>query len=347
MLIEGHSSFEGHSIICRSFSRMLSNFEVKIQDIQDAAKRIEPYVHKTPVMTSSTLDRMAGRAVHFKCEIFQKIGAFKIRGAMNAVIQLLNSLPDDQRPVLVTHSSGNHAQAIALSSKIMGLQAFIAMPINAPSVKKAAVREYGATIVDCGTSAEDREATSQRILQETSNSYLIPPFDHPHIIAGQGTLGLEILEQVPNLDAIIVPVGGGGMLSGIAIAVKALKPDIKIYAAEPANADDCAKSFAANERIPLQGPPSTIADGLRTSVGHVTWPIIKDKVTDVITVTEEEIVTAMRVLWERMKLLIEPSAAVGVAAILSERFRALPNLRNVAVVLCGGNVDLDNLPWKK
>lgn len=326
---------------------MLSNFEVNIQDIQDAAKRIEPFIHKTPVMTSGTLDRMAGRAVHFKCEIFQKIGAFKIRGAMNAVIQLLNSLPVGQKPVLVTHSSGNHAQAIALSSKIMGLQAVIAMPTNAPSVKKAAVRDYGATIVDCGASAEDREATSQRILRETSNSYLIPPFDHPHIIAGQGTIGVELLEQVPNLDAMVVPVGGGGMLSGIAIAVKALKPDIKIFAAEPANADDCAKSFAANKRIPLQGPPSTIADGLRTSIGHVTWPIIKDNVTDVITVTEGEIIAAMRILWERMKLLIEPSAAVGVAAVLSERFKALPNLNNVAVVLCGGNVDLDNLPWKK
>ncbi|KAJ7374018.1 hypothetical protein OS493_009347 [Desmophyllum pertusum] len=321
--------------------------KINIKDIQDAAKRIEPHIHKTPVMTSSTLDSMAGRGLHFKCEIFQKIGAFKIRGAMNAVLQLLDSQPGDPKPVLVTHSSGNHAQAIALSAKIMGLQAYIAMPRNAPLVKKAAVRDYGATIVDCGVSAEDRESTSQKILKETSNSYLIPPFDHPHIITGQGTIGLELLEQVPNLDAIVVPVSGGGMLSGICITAKALKPDIKIYGAEPLNADDCAKSFAAKKRIPLPGPPNTIADGLRTSVGHITWPIIRDNVTDVITVTEEEIISAMRVVWERMKLLIEPSAAVGVAAVLSERFKAIPDLKNVAVILCGGNVDLDNLPWKK
>ncbi|KAL9980712.1 hypothetical protein ACROYT_G009339 [Oculina patagonica] len=321
--------------------------EISIQDIRDAAKRIEPYVHRTPVMTSSTLDSMAGRKLHFKCEIFQKIGAFKIRGAMNAVLQLVNSMPGDQKPVLVTHSSGNHAQALALSAKTMGLQAFIAMPRNAPLVKKNAVRGYGATIVDCGMSAEDREATAQKILKETSNSYLIHPVDHPHIIAGQGTIAVELLEQVPNLDAIVVPVGGGGMTSGICLAAKALKPDIKIYAAEPLNADDCAKSFAAKERIPLPGPPSTVADGLRTTVGHITWPIIKENITDVITVTEEEIISAMRVVWERMKLLIEPSAAVGVAAVLSERFKALPDLKNVGVILCGGNVDLDNLPWKK
>jgi len=323
--------------------------KMSIQDVQEAAKRIAPYIHKTPVMTCSTLDSLAGRALHFKCELFQKIGAFKIRGAMNAVLQLLDTLPGDQKPVLVTHSSGNHAQALALSAKTMGLQAYIAMPRNAPPVKKAAVRDYGATIVECGLSAEDRESTAHKIIKETANSFLIPPFDHPHIMAGQGTIGLELLDQVPQLDAIVVPVSGGGMLSGICIAAKALKPDIKIYAAEPLNADDCAKSFVAKKRIPLPGPPNTIADGLRTSVGHLTWPVIRDSVTDVITVTEEEIISAMRLVWERMKLLIEPSAAVGVAAVLCEKFKSLPahEIKNVGVILCGGNVDLDNLPWKQ
>lgn len=298
-------------------------------------------------MTCSTLDNKAGRALHFKCELFQKIGAFKIRGAMNAVLQLLESLPTEQKPVLVTHSSGNHAQALALSAKTMGLQAYIAMPRNAPPVKKAAVRDYGATIVECGVSAEDRELTANKILEKTANSYLIPPFDHPDIIAGQGTIALEFLNQVPSLDAVVVPVSGGGMLSGICIAVKALKPHIKIYAAEPLNADDCAKSFVARKRIPLQDTPNTIADGLRTSVGYLTWPIICEYVTDVITVTEDEITSAMRLVWERMKLLIEPSAAVGVAAVLSENFKTIPaqELSNVGVILCGGNVDLDNLPW--
>ncbi|XP_074635468.1 serine racemase-like isoform X2 [Acropora palmata] len=322
---------------------------VTIEHIQQAAKRIAPYIHQTPIMTCSSLDKMAGRALHFKCELFQKVGAFKIRGAMNAVLQLLDSQQFDHKPVLVTHSSGNHAQALALAAKAMGLQAYIAMPRNASPVKKEAVREYEATIVECGVSAEDREITANKILETTANSYLIPPFDHPDIIAGQGTMALELLNQVPALDSVVVPVSGGGMLSGICIAVKAIKPDIKIYAAEPLNADDCAKSFAAGRRIPLQGPPNTIADGLRTSVGHLCWPIIRDCVTDVITVTEDEIISAMRLVWERMKLLIEPSAAVGVAVVLSDKFKAIPvqRLSNVGVILCGGNVDLDNIPRSK
>ncbi|EDO32389.1 predicted protein, partial [Nematostella vectensis] len=196
-----------------------------------------------------------------------------------------------------------------------------------------------------------REETAARVLQETGpNSYLVPPYDHPHIIAGQGTMALELLQgQVPDVDAIVVPVGGGGMLSGVCIAAKGIKPSIQIYAAEPLNADDCAKSFAAKKWIPLSGPPNTIADGLKTSLGHLTWPIIRDSVADVITVTEEEIITAMRLVWERMKLVIEPSAAVGVAAVLSERFKDVSSgkLPKVAVILCGGNVSLDKLPWNK
>ncbi|CAH3171533.1 unnamed protein product [Porites evermanni] len=328
-----------------------SDIEVDLDEVQEAAKRVAQYINRTPVMTCSTLDSMAGRSLHFKCELFQKTGSFKIRGATNAVLQLMNSLPGNQKPILVTASSGNHAQALALTAKKMGLDAYIAMPSNAPQVKKDAVSGYGATIIDCGPNAyEARDAATKKLIADHGpHAYLIPSSDHPHIIAGQGSIAVEFLEQVPDLDAIVVPVGGGGMLSGICIAAKAIKPDIKIYAAEPLNADDCARSFVAKERIPLTTSPNTIADGLRIGLGKKTWPIIRDNVTDVITVTEEEIISAWRLVWERMKLMIESSAAVGVAAVLTEKFQALTSedLKNVGIILCGGNVDLENLPWKK
>ncbi|KXJ25133.1 Serine racemase [Exaiptasia diaphana] len=321
---------------------------ITLEDVQNAAKRIGPFINHTPVMTSSTLNTMAGRSLFFKCENFQKVGAFKFRGAMNAVMKLTEDNPEGDLPAVVTHSSGNHAQALALAAKIKGLRAHIVMPNNAPAVKKAAVKDYGARIIECGISQQNREEAAKNTLEETGpNSCLIPPYDHVDIIAGQGTMALELLEQVPDLDAIVVPVGGGGMLSGICVAAKGLKPGIKIFAAEPLEANDCAKSFAAGERIPLPGPPVTVADGLKTSLGFLTWPIIRDSIEDVITVTENEIISAMRLVWERMKLVIEPSAAVGVAAVLNEKFCSdkTNGVTKAGIILCGGNVNLDNLPW--
>ncbi|XP_031569633.1 serine racemase-like [Actinia tenebrosa] len=333
----------------RMASSMEGNTEVTLKDVQDASVRIAPFINRTPVMTCGTLDKMAGKSLYFKCEIFQKVGAFKFRGAMNAVLNITENCSEAELPVVVTHSSGNHGQALALAAKVKGLKAHIVMPNNAPAIKKAAVKDYGANIVECEISQQDREAAAARVLKETGpNSYLVPPYDNKHIIAGQGTMALELLEQVPDLDAIVVPVGGGGMLSGICVAAKGIKPSIKIFAAEPLLADDCAKSFAAGKRIPLPGPPATVADGLKTSLGFITWPIIRDNIDDVITVTESEIISTMRLVWERMKLVIEPSAAVAVAAVLSERFRGEnKNVEKVAVILCGGNVNLDSLPWNK
>jgi len=316
-------------------------YAVDLGDIRDAARRIEPEVHRTPVLTSRTLDGRAGRCVVLKCENLQRVGAFKFRGAWNSV----RNLAADAAPRgVVTHSSGNHAQALALAARLRGIPAHIVMPSNAPPVKRNAVIGYGARVIDCAPTQEAREATAAAVLAETSGT-LVPPYDFADTIAGQGTAALEFLEQVPDLDAILAPVGGGGLLAGTAIAGRGVKPGIRIFGAEPAAADDAARSKAAGRRIPLAGPPDTIADGLRTSVGLLTWPVIDDLVEAVLTVSEAEIVDAMRFVWERMKIVIEPSAAVPVAAILGERFRGLPGLATVGVILSGGNVDLDRLPW--
>ncbi|XP_028400302.1 probable serine racemase [Dendronephthya gigantea] len=321
---------------------------VALKDVQEASKRIAPYIHRTPIMTCSTLDEMAGKSLFFKCEIFQKVGAFKFRGASNAVGKLVEECKEDKSQMtIVTHSSGNHAQAIALASKLRGVKAHIVMPSDAPSVKKEAVMNtYGAQVTECINTQKSREGTCADVLKSVgANGHLIHPFDNLNVIAGQGTIGLEVLEQVPDVEAIVVPVGGGGLLSGVCVAVKNTKPDVKIFAAEPLNADDCAKSFAAKKRIPLPGPPDTIADGLRTSVGQLTWPIIQQYVDDVITVTEEEIIHGTRLVIERMKVVIEPSSGVVVAAVLNEKFRKrTAGLKNIAVLLCGGNMDFDKFP---
>lgn len=325
---------------------------VVLKDVQEASKRIAPYIHRTPVMTCSTLDKMAGRSLFFKCEVFQKVGAFKFRGASNAVGKLVeehgSKIAADQMTV-VTHSSGNHAQAIALAAQLRGLKAHIVMPSDAPAVKKAAVKGYGASITECVNTKEGRESTCENVLKCSGpNAYFIHPFDNVNVIAGQGTIALELMEQVSNLDAIVAPVGGGGLMSGVCIAAKSLKPEIKIFAAEPLNADDCAKSFAAKKRVPLSGPPDTIADGLKTSIGEITCPIILEHIDDVITVTEEEIISATRLVLERMKVVIEPSSGVVLAAALNDRFKRMTaDMKNVAVLLVGGNLDLDQLPWNK
>ena len=285
----------------------MSDYAVNLDAVKDAAKRIAGRAHRTPVATCATIDRLAGRSLYFKCEHLQKVGAFKFRGASNAVWKL----PEETaRRGVVTHSSGNHAQALALAAKQRGIPAHIVMPRTASPVKRRAVEEYGGRVVLCEPTLEARETTAAAVLAETGGT-LIPPYNHPDVIAGQGTIALELLEQAPNLDALIAPVGGGGLLAGVTLAAKALKPTIRLFAAEPLGADDAARSKAAGKLIPQTGP-KTLADGLLTSLGDLTWPVIRDLVEQVVTVSDEEIVGAMRLAWERAKLLIEPSAAVAV-----------------------------------
>jgi threonine dehydratase/serine racemase len=308
--------------------------------VRAAAERIAPHAHRTPVIRCATLDRMSGRALYFKSEHLQKTGSFKFRGACNAVMKLA---PEAAARGVVTHSSGNHAAALALAARLRGIAAHVVMPTSASALKRRATLEYGAQVVDCEPTLQARESTAAAVLQQTGGT-LIPPYDHPDIIAGQGTAALELLAEVPDLDAIIAPVGGGGLMSGLSVTAHALSPGLRVYAAEPAAVDDAARSKAAGRLIPQPGARS-IADGLLTSLGTHTWPIIRDHVERVITVGEDEIVAAMRLLWERAKWLVEPSSAVPLAALLSAEGRALAGAQRVGVVLSGGNVDLDHLPW--
>jgi threonine dehydratase len=308
--------------------------------VQEASLRIARAVHRTPVMTSETLDGLAGRSVFFKCENLQKTGAFKFRGATNAIRKLD---PDLAFRGVVTHSSGNHAQALALAARQREIPAYIVMPRTAPAVKKAAVEGYGGIVTLCEPTLAAREETAAELVKKTGAT-LIPPFDHPDVIAGQGTAALELLEDVPDLDAIITPVGGGGLLSGCCIAARGIKPGIRVFGAEPLGADDAARSKAGNKWVPQTGP-NTIADGLLTSLGEMTWPIIRDLVEGIITVSDDQIRTAMRFVWERMKLIIEPSGAVAVAAVLSDEFKGLPGIKKVGIIPSGGNVSLDKLYW--
>jgi threonine dehydratase/serine racemase len=319
----------------------MSRYAADLAAVREAAERVAGFVHRTPVVTCETLDRLAGRRVYFKCEQLQKTGAFKFRGATNAVRKLTAA---EAAKGVVTHSSGNHAQALALAARVRGIPAHIVMPRTASPVKKAAVGGYGGRVVECEPTLAAREQTAARLVAETGGT-LIPPFDHPDVIAGQGTAALELLEEVPDLDAVVAPVGGGGLLSGLCVASRGLNPRIRVFGAEPLGADDAARSKAAGEWRP-QTAPNSIADGLLTSLGRLTWPIIRDQVEAVHTVTEGEIVAAMRLVWERMKLVIEPSAAVGVAVVLGGGFRQLDGIDKVGVVLCGGNVSLDKLPWQ-
>jgi threonine dehydratase len=299
-------------------------------DVVAADRRLGGLVHRTPVLRCTTLDERSGATVFLKSEHLQKVGAFKARGAMNAVAQL----PTDVHRV-ACHSSGNHAQALAWAAAQRGLAATIVMPSNAPSVKRAAVEGYGAEIVTCDPTLEARETTLSQVIESTG-AVEIHPYDHPHVIAGAGTAALELLEDVPDLDVIIAPVGGGGLLSGTALAAAGAT----VWGAEPLGADDAARSLAAGRLIP-QTDPQTIADGLLTSLSDRTFGIISERVERIVTVTEAEIISAMRLLWERAKQVVEPSGAVAVAAVLQGELRG----RRVGVILSGGNVDLDALPW--
>jgi threonine dehydratase/serine racemase len=311
-----------------------------LTDVREAARRIAPFAHRTPVATCTILNRLAERELFFKCEHLQKAGAFKFRGACNAVFALPGNVAGRG---VVTHSSGNHAQALALAAKLRGIPAHIVMPRTASPVKRRAVEGYGGRVIECEPNQAAREATAERVVAETGGT-LIHPYDNPDIIAGQGTAALELVEQVPELDALIAPVGGGGLVSGSCVTIREAAPSVRMFAAEPKGADDAARSKAAGKLIPQTGP-NTIADGLLTSLGNLTWPLVRDQVERVITVDEDEIRKAMRLAWERAKLLIEPSSAVAVAAVFSEEFRGLSGLKRVGVILSGGNVDLDHLPW--
>jgi len=315
------------------------NFEAPdLRAIRAAAKRIRPYAHRTPVLTCSSLDTMAGAELFFKCENLQKVGAFKFRGAANTVFSL--SEEEASRGV-ATHSSGNHAQALALAARLRGIPAHIVMPESSPKVKVAAVRGYGARIVFCAPTQRDRERTLEEVVAQTGATF-IHPYNNPGIIAGQGTCALELLEQVSDLDMVIAPVGGGGLLSGTALSCHYLRPEIRVIAGEPKGADDAFRSLRDGRIYPSENP-RTVADGLRTSLGTLTFPIIRRHVERIVTVEEDSIVAAMRHIWERMKILVEPSAAVPFAAILEEGFDARG--KRIGIVLSGGNVDLDTLPW--
>jgi threonine dehydratase len=318
----------------------MPNYAVDLDAVREAAARIAGFVHRTPVMTCSTLDQLAGRGLFFKCENLQKVGAFKYRGATNAVRKLSDT---EAAKGVVTHSSGNHAQALALAARVRGVPAYIVMPRTAPLVKKNAVEGYGGIVTLCEPTLAAREAAAAELVAQTGGT-LIPPFDHPDVIAGQGTAALELLDEVPDLDAIVTPVGGGGLLSGCAIAARGINPAISVFAAEPLGADDAARSKAAGAFIP-QTSPNTIADGLLTSLGELTWPIIRDRVDRIFTVTDDQIRSAMRLVWERMKLIVEPSGVVGLAAALGKEFRDLAGVRKVGIVFSGGNVTLDTLYW--
>ena len=313
---------------------------IDFDKIREAHERIRARIHRTPVLTSSRLNEAspATAGLFFKCENFQKIGAFKARGATNAVFSL-----DDvtARRGVATHSSGNHGAAVARAAKLRGIPAHIVMPSNSAKVKVRAVEGYGADVVFCEPTEKAREEKCAEVIKKTGAT-LIHSFENEHVIAGQGTAAVELLEDVPELDVIICPVGGGGLLSGTAIAAKSMRPQIKVIAVEPANADDAAQSFRAGRRLVTE-KKSTIADGLRTNVGERTFPIIRRYVDDIVTVSEQAIVSAMHTIWETMKIVIEPSAAVPYAAILENKIDV--NGKRAGMILTGGNVDLDALPW--
>ncbi|HJQ46073.1 MAG TPA: pyridoxal-phosphate dependent enzyme [Amycolatopsis sp.] len=308
---------------------------MNLEDIRSAADRVAGHAHRTPILTSRTLDQRTGAHVLLKCENFQRMGAFKFRGAFNAV----SRLPADRLARGVcAYSSGNHAQAVALAASLLGAKAKILMPADAPQSKKDAVVSYGAEVVEFDRYTEDRIALGAE-LSEREGRALIPPYDHPHIIAGQGTAALELVEDAQTLDSLIAPLGGGGLMSGSALAATALLPGVEMVGVEPAEGDDHRRSFAAGERVTID-VPRTIADGLMSVVpGELTFPITQKLVSEVATVTDEEIVEAMRFLFDRMKIVVEPSGAVGVAALLSGRVRR-PGKR-LGVIVSGGNVSAD------
>ena len=309
-----------------------------LSDIKAAHLRIKPFIHRTPVLTSHQLNKFFDCELFFKCENFQKVGAFKFRGATNAVLSLDDNL---KRHGVVTHSSGNHAAALALAAGMNGIRAFIVMPENAPSVKKSAVAGYGAEITFCKPTLQAREETCRQIM-EKEGATLIHPYDNFNVICGQGTAALELLDETGDLDTVIAPVGGGGLLSGTSTCVRGINRAIKVIGAEPLNANDAWKSFKTGNLTPSVNP-QTVADGLLTSLSELTFSVIRKNVDDILTAKEESIISSMKLVWERMKIIIEPSSATALAVVKEnpEFFRN----RRVGLIISGGNVDLTHLPF--
>ena len=308
------------------------------EDVLSAHERIAPHIHRTPVMTSAHLDGLAGARLFFKCENFQKAGAFKTRGACNAVFGLGE---EQARMGVATHSSGNHAQALGYAANRRGIPCHVVMPRNAVRAKKEAVIGYGGKVTECEPSVASREAALARVREETGAGF-VHPYNDPRVIAGQATCARELIEQAGDLDTVVAPIGGGGLVSGTCLTLSSIAPKTKIYAAEPEQADDAARSLRAG-RIVSDDDPETVADGLRTPLKALTWHFVSNHVADIFTVSEREIVDTMKLVWERMKIVIEPSSAVAVAAVLNNRdvFAG----KRVGVILTGGNVDLGGLPW--
>ena len=309
-------------------------------DVLAAHDRIRPHIHRTPILTSDTLDRLSGAKLYFKCENFQKAGAFKARGASNAVFGLSEA---DAKKGVATHSSGNHGLSLAYAAGRRGIACHVVMPRTAPEPKKAAVRGYGGTVIECEPSTSSREAVFAEVVARTGAEF-VHPYNDPRVIAGQATCSKEIIEELGELDAIIAPIGGGGMVSGCCLTLSNISPKTKIYAAEPKAADDAYQSFKTGEIVAYDAPV-TIADGLKVPLKELTWHFVRNHVEDVLLAEEQEIIHAMRLIWERMKIVMEPSSAVPLAAILASR-SAFAGKR-VGVVITGGNVDLDKLPWLK
>jgi threonine dehydratase len=307
-------------------------------DFEASIYRISPFIHRTPILTCKTINDMVGAELVFKCENFQKIGAFKLRGATNALRSMSAA---ELVGGACTHSSGNHAQAVAYAARALGIPAHIVMPDNAPQVKKAAVAGYGAHIYYCEPTQAAREATARRVMDETGAAFL-HPYDDYRIITGQGTAAIELIEDQPGLDYILAPIGGGGLVGGTALATSYFSPGTKVVACEPDGADDAYRSFRDGQRYPAS-PPKTIADGLLTGVGERNFEILRTHVYDVITCSEVALVQAMRLMWERMKIVVEPSSAVPLACLLEGKLEVRG--KRVGIIVSGGNVDLGSLPF--
>lgn len=308
------------------------------QDVIDAHARIKPHIHRTPVLTSTFFNELTGAELFFKCENFQKAGAFKVRGACNAVFGLSDALA--ARGV-ATHSSGNHALSLSYAAGQRGIPCHVVMPHTAPAAKKAAVRGYGGVITECEPSTSSREAVFAKVQAETGAEF-VHPYNDPRVIAGQGTCSLELMDQVPGLDCVIAPIGGGGMISGTCLALSHVAPDVAIYAAEPERADDAYRSFKAGHII-ADDAPDTVADGLKVPLKELTWHFVSRHVRDILTASDPEIVSAMKLTWQRMKTVMEASSAVPLATILKNK--DLFAGKRVGVIITGGNVDMDTLPW--
>lgn len=315
--------------------------EIKIptyDDVLKASERIKPFVKKTPVLTSKSINEICSAEIFFKCENFQKVGAFKFRGATNSVFSLTD---EEASKGVATHSSGNHAQALALAASIRGIPAAIVMPENSSKVKIDAVIGYGADVVFCKPTLKDRETTLENVIQKKGSTF-IHPYDNYNVISGAGTSAKELIEEVPNLDYVIAPVGGGGLLSGTSISVKALLPKAKVIAAEPEGADDAFRSLQSGMIIPSINP-NTICDGLLTSLSDRTFKIISQNVSQIVTVSDNDTIRAMKLIWERMKIIVEPSSATTLGILLGKKINL--KAKRIGIIISGGNVDLQKLPW--